>query len=190
MFILGLKWLRLQTKLSITIFALKSLVINSTLLFYVIKEKLINFDIEQQQDLLYVITLVVRFLAGTVTDVELVIGAYFGMKSLLIISAVWKVTTALFDFGHSMSFAPEVYSKTYEFVDKSFNTDLLDATYFYETGFCTLYLLLAVVMIYGAYRVNVYFRSLYFEEGRMTTVDVAASLLSCVSNPNDRHKII
>ncbi|CAN7995888.1 unnamed protein product, partial [Ixodes pacificus] len=50
--------------------------------------------------------LVVRFLAGVVTDVGLLVGVYFGMKALIIVNVVWKGTGALFDIIHGITYFP------------------------------------------------------------------------------------
>ncbi|KAH6938186.1 hypothetical protein HPB50_007358 [Hyalomma asiaticum] len=90
----------------------KPTLINSILLFFTLKDKvLLEFDIEQQPLLLYVITLVVRFLAGVVTDLGLLIGVYFSMKALIIVNVVWKGTGAIFDIVHGATFFPLVYQQ-------------------------------------------------------------------------------
>ncbi|XP_072142495.1 uncharacterized protein [Dermacentor andersoni] len=154
MFRSGIAWLKLQTKLSIAIFSLQCLLINSILLFFTLKDKvLLEFDIEQQPLLLYVITLVVRFLAGVVTDLGLLIGVYFSMKALIIVNVVWKGTGAIFDIVHGATFFPHVYQQLRQLIG------------------------------YGTYRINLYYRGLYMEDARMTTVDVAASrIISSVSS--------
>ncbi|KAH7963201.1 hypothetical protein HPB52_020005 [Rhipicephalus sanguineus] len=172
MFRSGIAWLKLQTKLSIAIFSLQCLLINSILLFFTLKDKvLLEFDIEQQPLLLYVITLVVRFLAGVVTDLGLLIGVYFSMKALIVVNVVWKGTGAIFDIVHGATFFPLVYQQLRQLIG------------YEETLTCTLYLCLALLMGYGTYRINLYYRGLYMEDARMTTVDVAASrIISSVSS--------
>ncbi|KAH8041217.1 hypothetical protein HPB51_013877 [Rhipicephalus microplus] len=124
MFRSGIAWLKLQTKLSIAIFSLQCLLINSILLFFTLKDKvLLEFDIEQQPLLLYVITLVVRFLAGVVTDLGLLIGVYFSMKALIIVNVVWKGTGAIFDIVHGATFFPLVYQQLRQLIDHIFSNE-------------------------------------------------------------------
>ncbi|CAN7996070.1 unnamed protein product, partial [Ixodes hexagonus] len=52
------------------------------------------------------ITVVVRFLAGVVTDLGLLVGVYFSMKALIIVNVVWKGTGALFDILHGATYFP------------------------------------------------------------------------------------
>ncbi|XP_054933188.1 uncharacterized protein [Dermacentor andersoni] len=184
MFRSGIAWLKLQTKLSIAIFSLQCLLINSILLFFTLKDKvLLEFDIEQQPLLLYVITLVVRFLAGVVTDLGLLIGVYFSMKALIIVNVVWKGTGAIFDIVHGATFFPHVYQQLRQLIDHIFSNEGLSSVGYEETLTCTLYLSLALLMGYGTYRINLYYRGLYMEDARMTTVDVAASrIISSVSS--------
>ncbi|KAH7967463.1 hypothetical protein HPB49_024958 [Dermacentor silvarum] len=85
--------------------------------------------------LLYVITLVVRFLAGVVTDLGLLIGVYFSMKALIIVNVVWKGTGAIFDIVHGATFFPLVYQQLRQLIG------------YEETLNCTLYLSLALLMI-------------------------------------------
>lgn len=166
---LGLSCLKLQTKFSIALFALICLVINSYLLYVTIRDKVYDFDIEQPQTLMYVITLVVRFLAGVITDVGLLVGVYFGMKALIIVTVMWKATGGLFDMAHGATYFPKVSDQVYKVVDQAFKSDVANLE-FEETGLFTLYVFLALLMGYGTYRVNVYYRGLYIEDAKMTTI--------------------
>lgn len=192
MFRSGIAWLKLQTKLSIAVFSLQCLIINSLLLFFTLKDKvLLEFDIEQQPLLLYVITLVVRFLAGVVTDLGLLIGVYFSMKALIIVNVVWKGTGAIFDIVHAASYSSEVYNQLHMLIDHIFGNGGAGGLAYKETLHSAMYLVIALIMGYGTYRINLYYRALYVEDARMTTVDVAPSrMLSSVANSDDRHKII